>query len=703
MSGVNRVCLVVLLGLAAGGCGKRITVIAPASPAPRPRPDAPALLAGIGRADITPPPGPAMMGWGPEGRQAKGYRTRLYARALVLEDRSGERVALVVADLNGIGGILHRRVAAALDSLGYDRLLLAATHTHSAPGNYFATTAYDDHGTSVPGYDQAMGDFLVQRIAGAVKAAAADLRPARARWASGLVSGVTWNRSFDAFRLDYPNGVGPATKETAVDTTWNLLRVDVRESDGSWRPAAAFSVLPIHGTVVPNGNDLFDGDIHAPVERALERHIDSVAARPAGLVPGAVHLFANGAEGDASPVWLEGSRCALPQLGPRFDEKDPFKSSLWLQPPTSAIGACVDAALRSVDALATKLVPAAISLFDSAAPTDGEFPIRRVGTVIPLTGGGADPRLCPQAMSGTAEAGGAEDGRTRFFGWDWLGIEEGGSAIQERPGDCQSPKRPLLGELGPALSRDAFPTTVLLQVLRLGDRVVATIPAEATMETGRRVRAAVASAAHVPPDAVVLVGLADGYMGYIPTAEEYRAQSYEGGSDLYGPGTAAVLADALGALAGTLPAGAQPSPAARADTARFLRGGKVRLFPSPRAGAVPRDRPITLWRCAPGGVVASWLDARPGRLLPADGPVVVVEEERSAGQWMPVAWDDGAVEVSELGELAGGISEWQALWRAPALDGRYRLRLPARPGIAEEISAPFSAAVCPTRTLAPAP
>ena len=61
-----------------------------APPAPRP---AGTLLAGFGRADITPPPGVGLGGNGPEGLTSTGYRHRLYARAMVLEDGRGERIA----------------------------------------------------------------------------------------------------------------------------------------------------------------------------------------------------------------------------------------------------------------------------------------------------------------------------------------------------------------------------------------------------------------------------------------------------------------------------------------------------------------------------------------------------------------------------------------------------------------------------------
>src|ERR1043166_2114236 len=85
----------VALALAAAGCIPFHARALPTAPSPAPTPTHEALRAGFGRADITPPPGVGLAGNGPEGRRATGYRLRLYARALVLEDGAGERVAIV--------------------------------------------------------------------------------------------------------------------------------------------------------------------------------------------------------------------------------------------------------------------------------------------------------------------------------------------------------------------------------------------------------------------------------------------------------------------------------------------------------------------------------------------------------------------------------------------------------------------------------
>src|SRR3989454_7297370 len=118
------------VSLVAAGCSAYSEEPLPSPTSSRPVP-ASGLRAGLGGADIPPPPGVGLAGNGPEGRRAAGYRVHLYARALLLEDGTGERVALVVADLPQVTPNLHRLTALRIaDStgVGADRLVIAATH-----------------------------------------------------------------------------------------------------------------------------------------------------------------------------------------------------------------------------------------------------------------------------------------------------------------------------------------------------------------------------------------------------------------------------------------------------------------------------------------------------------------------------------------------------------------------------------------------
>src|SRR5512132_230238 len=68
-------------------------------------------LAGAFRVDITPPPGYPTGGDSLAAAVARGYWTRLNARAFYFEDKTGRRLALVSADLFAIPEALHAKVA----------------------------------------------------------------------------------------------------------------------------------------------------------------------------------------------------------------------------------------------------------------------------------------------------------------------------------------------------------------------------------------------------------------------------------------------------------------------------------------------------------------------------------------------------------------------------------------------------------------
>ena len=247
----------------------------PVSPAPTAPPPAPVpggLLAGFGTRDITPPPGVGMSAFSADSRQAVGFRQRLYARAIVLEDDSGERVALVVVDLGMVSLILHRRVADRTlrsgTGIGADRLLLSATHTHSGPGNFFAADGYNQNAGRFLGFDPVVTDFLIDGIAGAVEDAASDLQPAIAGWRFEAVWDFTFNRSYEAYerntspRVTVDPAAARRLDQQAVDSTFALLRVD--RCDRRWEncaPRGAYGVFPIHSSNIPASNHLFDRDI----------------------------------------------------------------------------------------------------------------------------------------------------------------------------------------------------------------------------------------------------------------------------------------------------------------------------------------------------------------------------------------------------------------------------------------------------------
>lgn len=678
---MRRVCLAAIAFLTA--CARTPVEVAPAVPSP-PAPSAPAVIhAGFGRADITPPPGPGLAGSGPEGRAAAGYRARLHARALLLQDRRGEVIAVVVADLPFISIILQRRVAELARErapVGADRLLLAATHTHSGPGHYLDAESYNRQGSSVPGYDRAMVDFLARRIATAIVTAWESRRPARIAWGTTGISGVTRNRS-------------PSAGGTEPDSTLVMLRVDVRPAaDTMFRPAGSLSVFAIHGTGNSAENDLWDSDIQGRVARLLEAHVDSLADRSGERPSRAVQLFANGAEGDVSPNWPPASRCAPPVLQrARMRGSRGLRNWEWIGPDARARGRCLAAAGDGLEATSGAIAARAATLFDSLqpGPESEAQTVARAFATLPLTGASAPAALCREGEPGAATVGGAEDVRTRYERWRFLGFirsafEEGPRAARS-PRGCQGEKRPALDGVLRRITGfgRGFPEIAQLAVVRIGGLVLATVPAEATTAAGAylagRVRAA-ADSAGARIERVAILGLTNGFMQYVTTRDEYRAQQYEGASTLYGPGTAEALGDALAGLAIRLGTPESPGPEPTMEAIRLYPGAERRVLPRT---ATPPDgaRRISRLVCLAHGVSVEWEDAAPGALDVSAQSLVHIERLTGADV-DTVAWDDGVIEVRSVGRGPGQAWRWAAWWPSSA-PGRYRVVLSARPGVDE--------------------
>src|SRR5207302_3413105 len=91
--------------------------------------------AGAYAADITPTKWPVSVNGGMQDRQATAAHDRLHARCLVLDDGS-TRLAIVVCDSCMIPREIvdeARALAARGTGIRKDRILISATHTHTAP------------------------------------------------------------------------------------------------------------------------------------------------------------------------------------------------------------------------------------------------------------------------------------------------------------------------------------------------------------------------------------------------------------------------------------------------------------------------------------------------------------------------------------------------------------------------------------------
>ena len=654
------------------------------------------VRAGFAKVDITPPVGVglALGGIGPESGRATGYRLRLYAKVLVLEDTAGNRLALVVADLPLGSALLQRKVAektSVTDSIGIDRLALSVTHTHAGVSHYFDAQVYNELGSSVAGYDGVLVDSLVARIASAIDSATRRLGRARAAWGSRPIWGVTRIRSLPAMLRNVPGPVpfappppGTAIEYALVNPYLTMLRIDLWDSSvRDYRPAGAYSVFAMHGTGNSPVNDLFDADIQGIAERGLERHIDAYNKDSAfRLVPQATYLFANGTEGDVSPAWPPQTRCTPPTLRTMTGFSGPpmFEEWRWVGPSPLQLSLCLDAARRSVTSIGDSIAHEAIRLFDALADSiRTTFPLRRAFVTVALKRDWDSLGVCEHPAAGMSTFAGADDGMTRLNGWHLfglidLGLEQGPNSPSPVPSGCHEVKRLLLGNAGSRIFSPEFSAFAEVSVFQLGDVLVANLPAEITTTVGLRMRDAMLAAAKVRDTAVkraLVVSLTNGYLEYVTTADEYGAQFYEGGSTLYGPGEAAMFTRTVTSLTGQLNANdTLKSAVAWTDT---FRVGKARSGSAPRKQPPPPQAPIVREvsleppRCAGDTLYMKLRFGLPGEWIVKDGGLAVEPNVRIVhlhakdATW-PLAWDDHPdVEMHFLDSSKRGV-DWELRW-----------------------------------------
>jgi neutral ceramidase len=231
-----------------------------------------------------------------------------------------------------------------------------------------------------------------------------------------------------------------------------------------------------------------------------------------------------------------------------------------------------------------------------------------------------------------------------------------------------------------------FPSAVPLMAVRLGDRILVTVPGEMTVEMGRRTRAAVMAAAGSASGVkgVAIAGYANEYLHYFTTPEEYEWQAYEGGSTVFGKYSSNLIMGDLAALAGDLVRGAPAPPPVAFD---------------PRNGVVPDTRPYesgadhgdVVAQPAPvqrlGRASFSWRGSPRGLDRPLDSAFLSVER-RAGRRWRHVTDDLGLEIVWRVDDAGRYDAQWQIPLSTAA--GAYRFVVTANRYRLE--SAPFSVA-----------
>jgi neutral ceramidase len=563
-----------VFALALVGCSPLKT---PAPLSPTSINEGPDLRAGIARVDITPPPGLSLFGHGPEGRVSVGTLLRLYCEAFVFTKES-EAIALVPCDIGAPSQELQREVADRVVKsgvpLGADRILLMATHTHAGPSHYFGTKQYSSTFSSrAPGFDPKVLAFLADRIATAVRVAYKSRVRAKLSWRINAMGGdgLVKNRSFEAFLLnnDLPKCLKDRVDEVttsgsvsaalaATDKTLSVLRIDRDEGPGARpSPMGAFVVFGIHNTAIPNTNDVYHSDVFGFALRQVEAKLtqehkragDGSAATGDSFIVG----IANGIEGDVSPTVGYRSVAEARRLGDELADRI-AKAYNGEGPAVSNECAYFDI-IEGQDDLARVYrelyLPGALAGY--LIPTESH-PVSR-----PVY-------LCNAPEIGSAAAGGAEDGPTRFRVFPEM--NEGARAPHRK---CQGRKLPIRAPPGVPFTDDGidFPNTAPIALVRLGGVTIAAAPFEMTTVVGIRIREALEKELNAKRH-VVVVGLTNSYLQYVTTAEEYAQQNYEGASTFYGVWTGEFLKNHFVCLARSMGGGPRLAPPCDMDQDRVI-------------------------------------------------------------------------------------------------------------------------------------
>lgn len=231
------------------------------------------IRVGAATADITPPVGYALGGYG----NREGVSTRLHmplkAQVFVADDGAWP-VAIAACDLLFATYDMTRLVREAVSAaIGWhpEQVMVTASHTHSGPA---ALTLAQD---------RSYVEQVAARIAGAIVEAAHDARPASLRYAETTVTSISQNRR-------RPDG--------QIETTARLL---VAFADGE--PITTIVSYACHATVLEGDNLDISPDFPGTT-------VATVASAVGGRA-----MYLQGCCGDINPVWSSHDHAEAARIG----------------------------------------------------------------------------------------------------------------------------------------------------------------------------------------------------------------------------------------------------------------------------------------------------------------------------------------------------------------------------------------------------
>lgn len=612
---------------------------------------------GVGISDIT---GEAaevgMFGYADPAQTTAGIHQRQRARAFVFEDPyTSKRVLLIVADVDIISQGVHQAVMKALkarygSTYTEQNVVLTATHTHSGPGGYSHRILYS---ITTFGFKAKTFNAMVDGMVDAAVKAHNNRSSADISFAQGQLTTASVNRSATAFRAN--KAADRAVFPNEIDPLMSVLTV--RKSG---TPVGAISFFPTHGTSMPPSNRLISPDNkgYAAYQwehdvagvRYLDNHASFIAA------------FAQTNAGDMSP-----NLNLQPGSGPT---EDPVEN-------TRLIG------LRQSDKARTLSADTVSTLSGSI-----DYRMRYIDMSAITVGGayttdGQNHTTCPAALGTTFAAGSEEDGPGPDF------INEGQSnpfvafvgglvfAPSAALKACQAPKEIFIPS-GTMMPIHWTPEIMPIQVIKLGNVYLATVPGEPTIMSGYRIRRQLARTLGVDITRVITLGYSNAYSGYITTPEEYDVQDYEGGATHFGKWTQTAYMQELDRLAQDLSLG---QASTNTLTPQDLSSQQVDLQPGVVLDTTPLGKkfgdvvtqPLSIY-AAGDTVSVTFYSGHPRNNLRRNGTFLEVQRW-TGSSWERVA-DDGDWSTRYKWTRQGISDSWANItWIIPAgtSAGTYRV------------------------------
>ncbi|WP_372865314.1 neutral/alkaline non-lysosomal ceramidase N-terminal domain-containing protein [Spongiibacter sp.] len=680
---------------------------------------------GAAKADITGPAGGKVhMGNESTDNYSAGIHIRQYARSFVVHSPCNDkRVAMVLTDTGMMFESVRQAVldAVAADSelsglYGPDNIMLSASHTHSTPGGQAHYTAYN---TFRLGHDPqtfaVTVDGIVRSLRQAQRNLAASPQTGKIRLNQGELLGANKSRAIPAYLENPAAERAQYVDINGNDITTNRLMTLLRLQRANGKEVGSINWFAVH----PTSDALSEYGLGAvPISGDNKGYAAYLFERIKGRSDNEDFIagFMQADEGDAfSQLWFDND-----------DMRALRDSALPANEPSPVTVANGSAQLNH-----------ALTLYSSAqdslhGPIDYRFgyvkmdevevtdPVVLASLQHPAELDSAEKRTCTAAMgfSFPAAGHGAQPGEQSYFTPAGLSCRDPdyfasvqndvltllsaklpveslsyavGCNLSLLPGlnlSCQAEK-PILFVFGPPLNVSA--NILPFQLFRIGNLAIIALPWEITTMAGRRIRDTVLSELKQDGvDYVVINGLANDYVSYLTTREEYALQMYEGASNQFGPWSLAAVQQEMRRLAVDMVqhTATDRGPTPPRTSATLTQVLPLNVLDSTPAGINFGD---TLEDVAtsylPGDTARALFQASsPNHDLKTNSSFLFVERQLGNGEWQTIA-SDADPETSfvwhsdsEQPQFSPSpFSQAEILWRIPkdTQAGRYRLRFEA--------------------------